>query len=659
MPRLRLSAPAGAQPAPLPAVLQPALAALVAQPPAGAWLFEIKFDGYRMLARIVRPGGPVQLLTRNGHDWTERFPTLVRALRAARLPPGWYDGEIVMPDAQGRPSFHALQAAIAGADNSRIVYTLFDLPFADGLDLRRVAVEQRRAMLQALVPEGEQLRFSHALEAPIDSLLASACDMGLEGLIGKRLGSPYADGRRTGDWIKLKCTRRQEFVIGGFTPQEGTGAGIGALLVGTWDAAGALHYAGKVGSGFGGDELTRLRQRLDAIRQPHHPFAEATGHERRATWVRPELVCELAYGEWAEGRQLRHAAFKGLREDTPPRSVGRERPLERVAAAAPPVRARGAAASAGLSTTAAEAAQPARRAALPASAPAVLTHALRVIDASTGRTKQDLFDYYEAVAPLMLPHVQDRLVYLLRAPQGLSGATFFQRHPGALKGLRAADPALWPGHAPGIVIDSAADLLAAVQLGAIEFHVRNTRNRHIDRPDRVVFDLDPGEGVAWQEVQEAALLVRTLLHELGLQAWLKTSGGRGLHVVVPCRPEFSVETVRDWSQAVVRHMARTIAQRFVARPGAARRVGRIFIDWLRNGREQSTVAAYSARARPGLGVSMPLAWELLDGVTGGAHWDTASAPAHLAQRAQDPWGGATSGRQSLRAALGRLGAGAG
>jgi bifunctional non-homologous end joining protein LigD len=307
--------PPGAIAAALPAALEPQLATLVGQPPgAGDWLYEIKFDGYRMLARV---GGPrdVRLLTRRGNDWTSRFPALVSELAAARLPAGWYDGEIVVLDGQGKPSFHALQNAIEGGANEDIVFYLFDAPFCQGHDLRRCGVEARRAVLQAALAPTPHLRFSDEIEGRPGALLASACALGLEGVIGKRRGSPYVH-RRSEDWIKLKCVQRQEFVIGGYTwPDEGRrDAGIGALLVGTL-ADGRLRYAGKVGTGFTGEVSADLRRRLDAIAQPRRPFAGPTGHDRHATWVEPRLVCEVSFNGWPEGGSLRHASFKGLRQD--------------------------------------------------------------------------------------------------------------------------------------------------------------------------------------------------------------------------------------------------------------------------------------------------------------------------------------------------------
>jgi bifunctional non-homologous end joining protein LigD len=602
-------------PAELPASLSPELATLVEQPPAGDWLYEIKFDGYRMLARV---GGArdVRLVTRRGNDWTHRFAALRKELLAAKLPPGWYDGEIVLLDEAGKPTFNGLQNAIEGGHNDAIVFYLFDAPYCDGHDLRRVPVEERRALLQSVLKETQRLRFSQEVGGGAAAILASACRLGLEGVIGKRRGSIYVQ-RRSDDWIKLKCVQRQEFVIGGFTwPDDARPAGIGALLVGQVDAAGILQYAGKVGTGFTGEVSASLRQRLDAMAQKKRPFAGPTGHDRHATWVRPELVCEVSYNEWPEGGSLRHASFKGLREDKPAAAVTREQ-----------------------------------------AAPAVLkvTHGSRVIDPSTGRTKLDMVRYYAAVAAWAMPHLRGRPAYIKRAPLGIAKPMVFQQHPEGLKGLRGTDPAVWPGHDPAIAFEGPQDIVAAAQLGMIELHTWNSTDRAIAQPDRLVFDLDPGEGVAWPQVQEAAVLMRTLLQELGLQSWLKTTGGKGLHLFVPLAPQEGYEVAKDFSEGVVQHMARTIPQRFVAKSGPRNRVGRIFIDYLRNGWVQSTAEAYSARARPGLAVSMPVRWEDLPGLTGGDHWDIATAPDHLAGLQADPWADYWKTPQRLAPAMQALG----
>nr|WP_269129405.1 DNA ligase D [Ramlibacter alkalitolerans] len=579
--------------------MEPELATLVDQPVPGAWIYEIKFDGYRMLARV---GGPkdVRIVTRRGNDWTHRFAALKKELLAAKLPAGWYDGEIVMLDDSGKPSFNALQNAIEGGSNDAIVFYLFDAPYCGGHDLRRVAVEERRALLQSVLAQTQRLRFSQEIGGDAGAILQSACKLGLEGVIGKRRGSIYVQ-RRSDDWIKLKCTQRQEFVIGGFTwPDDARPAGIGALLVGYHDDAGVLQYAGKVGTGFTGEVSAALRQRLEAMAQKTRPFAGATGHDRHATWVRPELLCEVTFNEWPQGGSLRHASFKGLREDKAALAVTRERPQ----AAAPPLK---------------------------------VTHGSRVIDPASGLTKLDLVRYYAQVAAWALPHLKGRPAYIRRAPLGIHEAMTFVQHPTGIRGLKGTDPELWPGHEPAIAFDAAEDLVAAAQTGMIELHTWNSTARAITLPDRIVFDLDPGEGVAWAQVQEGALLVRALLQELGLQSWLKTTGGKGLHLFVPLVPEHDYEAVRAFSEAVVGHMARTIPQRFVAVLGPRNRVGRIFIDYLRNGWVQSTAEAFSARARPGLGVSMPVAWEELAGITAGNHWNIVSGPQRLAALEADPW----------------------
>lgn len=598
----------------LPATLEPQLATLVDKPQPGAWLYEIKFDGYRMLARIEGPR--VRLLTRNANDWTSRFPELVKALQASGLPDGWYDGEIVVQDANGRPDFNALQKAIEGGRRRHIVMYLFDCPYLGGEDLRAQPVEDRRAALQAALKPNERVRFSEEFVAPAGALVATACKLGLEGIIGKRRGSPYVS-RRSNDWIKLKCGLRQELVIGGYTNPDNGGVGIGALLVGYFDDAGGFHYAGKVGNGFSGEELASLVRQFKPLQQTVRPFAEKTGYERRATWLRPQLVCEVAFAEWTPQCHVRHASYKGLRADKPAASVRRE------AAAAPT-------APAGLK----------------------VTHGDRVVDQASGLTKLHVVAYYEAVADWILPHLKDRPVSLVRAPQGVEGQLFFQKHPETpVPGLATLDPSLWPGHSALLAVNSRSALLSAAQLNTLEFHTWNSTAKAIDKPDRVIFDLDPGEGVTWAHVQEAATLTRAMLAELGLQAWLKTSGGKGLHVVVPLAPKLDYQVVKAFSEAVVRHMAKAIPQRFVAKSGGQNRIGRIFIDYLRNGHSQTTAAAFSVRSRPGLGVSMPVAWEQLQELRSGSHWDIKTAVPYLARRAEDPWAAYAKTRQTLTKAM--------
>lgn len=639
-PRGQAPAPAGGKPdlsgairAALPATLAPQLATPADAVPAdGEWLVEHKFDGYRLLARIS--AGKVRLFTRQGHDWTSRLQPLADELAAMKLGPAWLDGEIVVMNEHGVPDFNLLQNAIDRQHGEGIRFFLFDLPFHGGRDLRQVPLRQRRAALRALLAgqASERIRFSDTLPATPQQVLAAACRLGLEGVIVKRADSAYVS-RRSDGWLKLKCRRRQEFVVIGFTDRANSPREVGALMLGYHDG-GRLRTAGSVGTGWSAAQGRELHDRLVKLETKTPPVdATAPGRwSRRAPgserWVQPRLVVEVAFGDWTPDGHIRHASFRGVRADKPPRAVTRE------AATPPPEPAR-----AGLRGVA-------------------ITHGERVIDASTGLRKIDLVRYYESVAEWMLPHLRQRPVSLVRAPQGVAGTLFFQKHPDTrMPGVKALAADLWPGHEPLLAVTNAQGLVSAAQMNVIEFHTWNATTRHIDHPDRAVFDLDPGDGVTWPQLQEAALLMHTMLQELGLRSWLKTSGGKGLHVVVPLAPRLDDDAVKAFSRAVVAHMASTIPQRFVAKSGPARRVGKVFIDYLRNGHGQTTAAAFSARARPGLGVSMPVSWEQLTQLKSGAQWTVQTAREYLSFAGTDPWAGYWQTRQSLTAAMKRLPAG--
>ena len=611
--------------APLPATLSPQLAVLASAPPAGdGWLCETKFDGYRVLARLE--GKEVRLFTRAGNDWTERMPALAASLRALKLGPAWLDGEIVVLDAQGLPDFNALQNAFDRAAQADITYFVFDLPFHGGMDLRRVPLASRRAVLERLLADHDdpRVRLSQAFEAPPAQMLEAACRMRLEGIVAKRADSPYASAR-TDSWLKLKCSQRQEFVVLGFTDRAGATGEVGALMLGVYDGT-ELRYAGNVGTGWDartGQELHARLTKLLTDKPPVDPASAKPGRwSRRAAgterWVRPELVVEASFSGWTPEGSVRHAVYKGLRTDKRARDVARE-------TATP------AAGSTG---------------------PLKITHPQRVVDPSTGLRKLDVVRYYEGIAQWMLPHLSDRPVSLVRAPDGIAGTLFFQKHPESrMPGLKELDAKLWPGHSSLLCVDSAEALVAAAQMNVLEFHTWNSTASRIDQPDRVIFDLDPGEGVSWPHIQEAALLTHTLLEALGLKCWLKTSGGKGLHVVVPITPRLAYEPVKDFSEDFVAHLAATVPQRFVTRAGAANRVGRIFVDYLRNGHSQTTAAAFSARARPGLGVSMPVAWGDLAALRSASQWTIATAREYLSFRTHDPWADYWTCRQSLAAPI--------
>jgi bifunctional non-homologous end joining protein LigD len=636
--------PAGARKAALPKDLQPQLAVLVDEPPreAGDWIFEIKFDGYRMLARVEQ--GRIRLVTRNGNDWTPKLRHLVAALERMALPDGWYDGEIIMPGEKAPADFQALQGAFDSARTADIVYYLFDLPYCAGYDLRECTLEARREVLQRIVARQPHpnVRFSEVFDAPPGQMLDSACKLGLEGVIGKRRGSAYVT-RRSSDWIKLKCSLRQEFVIGGWTDPKGSRTGVGSLLLGVHED-GKLRYAGNVGTGFNERTLRELRERLDAIAADKSPFRAGTGLPRTAHWVRPELICEVSFGEWTRDGRVRHSVFHGLRSDKPARAVGVEQPVHEAPVDKP---ARAAAPRA-------KAKQASPAAALPAQLR--ISNPDRVVDPQTGLTKIELVRYYALVTPLMMPHLKGRPIAMVRAPDGIGGELFFQKHMDRYKmaGVEQLDAAIFPGHPPMVEIARPEGILSAAQMNVVEIHTWNGVKTAIGKPDRMTFDIDPGEGVTWAQIQEAAALVRALLDELQLPVFLKTSGGKGLHLVVPLKKQLDWDTVKDFSQAIVQHLSRTLPDRFVAKSGAKNRVGRIFIDYLRNGYGATTVCAWSARARPGLGISVPVGWDELPKLKGGAHWTVATVHERLDQ-GNEPWSDYEASRTTLGAAMKKLG----
>lgn len=632
--RTRTGLPAGATKAPMPALLAPQLATLVDSPPSDprAWAYEIKFDGYRLMTRV--DGADIKLFTRNGNDWTSKLGPLQKAIAKAKLPAGWYDGEMVMLNDRGVPDFGALQQSIDAAKINDILLYLFDLPYVDGHDLRAVPLRERRSHLQGLLENAssEQVRFSDAFDAPAESVVASACKLGLEGVIAKRLDSAYVS-RRSSAWIKLKCSQRQEFVIGGYTDPQGSRVGIGALLLGVHDEDGGLRYAGKVGTGFDDRTLGALKARLARLTAAKSPFSTAAAIEGRPHWVKPQLVAEVSFGEWTRAGIIRHSVFHGLRTDKPTGAIVREKAAPTKRTAKP-----GGAAARNRS----HALNPSLR----------VTHPERVIDPSTGITKIELVRYYGLVGEMMMAHLKGRPVSLVRAPNGVDGQLFFQKHAETekLPGIRQLDPASYISHPPLLEIAEKQGILSAAQWNVVEFHTFNTGTKSLRHPDRMIFDLDPGEGVAWGKVRDAASLVRAFLQELGLPAFLKTSGGKGLHIVVPLREVHDWDAVKGFSQAVVIHLAKTIPLRFVAKSGPKNRVGKIFIDYLRNGVGATTACGWSARARPGLGISVPVAWEELASLKGGDHWTVRTAHARL-DEGNRAWDGYARSACRLTAAM--------
>ncbi|CAB3792362.1 DNA ligase D [Pararobbsia alpina] len=676
----------GAVKATLPSTFKPQLATLVDTAPSSGddWSYEIKFDGYRVLVRIeTRQGEPhARIFTRAGNDWTEKFGRLATAFTELGIESGWLDGEAVVLDDDGLPDFQALQNAFDIARPQDIVIYLFDVPFLNGYDLRDVPLVQRRAILRALLEDTEplHLRFSEDFPFSADELLRSACAMSLEGIIGKRLDSGYAS-RRSSSWIKLKCRRRQEFVIGGYTEPSGSRTQFGALLLGVHDSHGKLQYAGRVGSGFTASTLRAVHQQLERHVSDTMPFAKAPSERSRTPvhWVEPKLVAECNFAEWTDERIVRQASFVSLRNDKPAKQIVREAPVKGAtvqnssAHEAAPARAKTPSASAPSKTVSKSTEKaPVTRSTLTStteSAPKSaiksrsntsdntiagvrITHPDRVIDKQSQARKIDLARYYESVAQRMLIELKDRPLALVRAPDDIGGELFFQKHSQrlAIPGV-TQHPGLDPGHSALMTLDTVKAVVGAAQMGTVEMHTWNALASAIEKPDRMVFDLDPDPVLGWDRMIEAAQLTRTLLEELGLSAFCKTSGGKGLHVVVPLAKQAGWDEVKAFTQGVAQHMAATLPDHFSAKMGAQNRRKKIFIDYLRNNRGSTTVAAFSARARPGLGVSVPIAWDELPQTTAGDQWNITNVHERLDSLEADPWAAYPKSRQRLTAAM--------
>ncbi|MFZ6708781.1 DNA ligase D [Undibacterium sp. TC9W] len=653
--------PALAKTASLPAEFKPQLATLVSSAPTNVdeWLFEIKFDGYRLLSRIEN--GAIQLFTRNQNDWTTKLQRLHKELLGMDLPDGWYDGEIVVLDDDGKPDFGALQLAFDENNTRDISYFIFDLPYCADYDLRDVPLWERRQVLERIMQRqtSELVRFSGIFDHDPGEIVTAACQMGLEGVIGKLKSSTYVS-RRSDDWIKLKCAQRQEFVIGGFTEPQGSRIGIGSLLLGVYAKDGKLHYAGNVGTGFNDKSLKSLRKQLDGLVSEKRPFAGDTGIDSKSHWVRPELVAEVSFGEWTSAGHIRHSVFQGLRTDKPASSIVREQAVNPAhAASAEKTRP-------GKWQRIRNAAKPDKEATAKTSSNAdvheslptdfKITHPERIMDEESGTTKLQLVRYYALIAPLMMEHLKNRPLALVRAPAGVNGELFFQKHADtrALPGVSQTQDNLLSGHPGLLVIKKPEGLIYSAQWNTIEVHTMNATAASFDKPDRMVFDLDPGEGVDWKSVQEAASLMQAMLVELELLPFLKTSGGKGLHVVVPIKKRYDWDTVKDFSQAIVIHMANTFPERFVAKSGPKNRVGKIFIDYLRNGLGATTACAWSARARPGTGISVPVTWEELDKLQGGNHWTVHTAHERL-DVGNEPWKDYIDSARLLTSSMKKLG----
>jgi bifunctional non-homologous end joining protein LigD len=627
----------------------PQLCKLATVPPRGAdWLSDVKFDGYRLLAWL--DGGSVRLLTRNGLDWTARFPSLAKALARIEVASALLDGEVVALRADGKTSFADLQNALSAGRDRALTFYAFDLLALNGWDLRPCRLLDRKQALAGLAEWGGTLRYSEHVAGDAAAMLKLAAARHLEGIVCKRGDASYRAGRGSA-WLKLKCLEREELIVLGWTPPAGRRAGLGSLHLGYYDEAGRLYYAGGVGTGFSDRQLVALRKRLDALATDAPLALQVAGDppDRAIRWVRPELVAQIEFTGWSGAGRVRHAVFLGLREDKAVGEVVRA-PADRQAAretrspnAGLPAARRVAAAK---ETTMASTSNRIVVAKAPkpktvAMEGVTLTHPDREL--WPGITKRDLAEYWLRVAPVALADLQRRPLSLLRCPEGVGGDSFFQKsgHGHLPDAIREGDVS----GTPYIAIDDARGLVALAQISAIELHPWGATEDDPLHPDRLVLDLDPGEGVPFPRVVDAAKDVRARLQRLGLESFCRTTGGKGLHVVVPLVPEADWSAAKTFCRAFAETMAEEKPDLYVAHVKIADRKGRILIDWLRNGLGATAVTSYCPRARPGAHVATPLAWREVTATLDPAAFPLRSVPERLARRKTDPWAGfAQTGR---------------
>jgi bifunctional non-homologous end joining protein LigD len=581
------------------------LATLVDAPPEGPqWLNEVKVDGYRLLGFFS--DGAAVLRTRSGKDWTAKFPSIKLAIERLKAQDAVLDMEAVILDSAGKTSFQALQEALGkGGNPNEIVAIVFDLLYLDGHDLTKLALTERKARLSVLLKQSrnsKSLRYSDHVSGHGAKIFAHACKAGLEGIVSKQADAPYAAGRQS-SWLKIKCSRRQEFIILGFSDARKGERALGALYLGV-QKDGALRYAGKVGTGFSMKSARELVERFHriAVKTPLVNRAEASGLSfnewRSIHWVKPTLLCEVAFTEWTAGGHIRHPSFQGLREDKNANEVKQEMPIE--------------------TTVAAEKKKPSNLVV----DGITITHPTRVISETGHVTKGELAEYYAAVAPFILPHIVGRPLSLLRCPSGIDGECFFQRNPG--KGL-GSDVKTFPFQHKGkkyeyLYIDDEKGLLEVVQMGAIELHPWGAPVANIDYPDRMIFDLDPAPDVPFEAVKLAAKDLRRRLKAKGLESFVKCTGGKGLHVTVPLAGKDKWPSVKTFAASIADEMVTATPEAYVATMSKAKRGGKIFIDYFRNDYTATAIADYSVRARPYAPVALPLDWKELDGLKSGSQF---------------------------------------
>jgi len=634
----------GAQSRPMPEFLEPALASLAKHCPKGEdWLHEIKFDGYRIVAFLDH--GKVILRTRQGHDWTKRFPEIAAGLERLPVNMAILDGEVTALSADGRSNFSALQDALSRRGTSPLVYHLFDAPYLEGFDLRKSRLEDRKALLEAMLSRNSYARVQY-----VDHVVGGGAEffeqcrkLGLEGMMSKRRGSTYQSGR-SDVWLKNKCVLAEPFVVGGYSTTRGE-TKLRALLVGYHDAEGRLIYCGRVGSGFSEQSAAEIERRLGVIARNDSPFSIPVPRESGKIfhWVRPQLVAQIKYAGWTSDNILWHPRFEALRDDTEPTEIVRESAIDKREKEQPSPKVRVKAAPR------TEEAEPVPQAVLDELGKVRLTSPGKVMYPDCGLTKLDLLRYYIQIADWILPHVVDRPMNLFRCPDGLGKIGFFQKHAGretppTVERIEIEDDGELEDH---LYIRDLKGLASLVQVAALELHVWGARIDRIEQPDRMIFDLDPDTAVPYPRVIEAARRIRERLSDVGLTSFVKTTGGKGLHVTVPLDRRRDWPEVKDFSYRLAQGLVADYPQAYTASFSKQARVGRIYIDYLRNRRGATAVAPYSTRARPGAPVATPIAWDELTPAIPPNTFTVHNIAERLSALRADPWAEIAKVRQSL------------
>ncbi|HEX7046100.1 MAG TPA: DNA ligase D [Gammaproteobacteria bacterium] len=639
---------AGARKKKFPKHLAPQLATLADDaPPGDDWIHEIKVDGYRVMAYLDKD--KVTLLTRNGHDWTHRFRDVADALKKIPIEHAIIDGEMTVLSRDGSTSFRKLQEALSAGKTGNVVYQVFDLLYLDSVEMTDVELIERKRALKQLLESADfkvnsRVRYSDHIQGQGPAFFEQACELGLEGIISKRAHSHYRSGRNK-QWLKVKCTQHREFVVGGFTPPGGSRDGFGSLLLGAYQN-GNFIYAGRTGTGFSSQQIKQVHGMLSEREIDKSPFHDEVPDSRDARWVKPELVVEVEFTERTRDNRLRHPVFRGLREDRDPREIRMSTETDMNEA-----------------TAINNAASPApRRKSGAAVAGVRITHPDRIMYPELGITKVELARFYEDIREWVLPMLRDRPLSLLRCPEGWKEECFFQKHPRVTigKNLPRISIKEKKGAKDYVYVQSIADIVSLVQAGTLEFHPWGSQVGDVEHPDMMVFDLDPSPGVSWKDVLRTATGLRERLDALGLESFPRTTGGKGFHLVVPLKPESEWDAVKDFAKAVSEQHAADDPKHLTTNLAKTKRRGKIFIDYLRNGRGQTAIASYSLRAREGATVAVPLRWDELSDALRSDRYNIENLRRRLGMLKDDPWDGFFDARraitQKMRKAAGLEGA---